>query len=400
MLITSSTPLTGEPNFDGPNGSGGAGSSNGSSNGWVASLAYRSRAKKPQTDRELAVLVQASQQRNRERSITGQLIYEDQRFFQWIEGPGDQLKDLWEAIKRDPRHTDIEVLGNQQIPARFFGDWNLLLATKFEGPQNAKSSVKVDELLPDLIKNLVIPKLAAKHASKPKKILSTPAHPRVDELAKLLIAADASAALQLFNELHDLVTDLPAFYSSVIEPAARKLGDAWQTGECSEFTLSIALCRLQTAIRSIGSLSPWQTSGEAGLRAVLVAPQPGELHMLGAVLDDDVLLRAGWQTQLELPSNDNAIEKLVSETWFDALDLNLSMVFSREHWLPRLTETIAKARIASCNPELVVVVGGRVFYEQPGLEKAVGADGAVATSANVGSLIMRELMATTKSVRH
>jgi hypothetical protein len=400
MLITSSTPLIGEPSFGGPNGSGGAGSSNGSSNGWVASLAYRSRAKKPQTDRELAVLVQASQQRNRERSITGQLIYEDQRFFQWIEGPGDQLKDLWEAIKRDPRHTDIEVLGNQQIPARFFGDWNLLLATKFEGPQNAKSSVKVDELLPDLIKNLVIPKLAAKHAAKPKKILTTPAHPRVNELAKLLIAADASAALQLFNELHDLVTDLPVFYSSVIEPAARRLGDAWQSGDCSEFTLSIALCRLQTAIRSIGSLSPWQTSGDAGLRAVLVAPQPGELHMLGAVLDDDVLLRAGWQTQLELPSNDNAIEKLVAETWFDALDLNLSMVFSREHWLPRLTETIAKARIASCNPELVVVVGGRVFYEQPGLEKTVGADGAIVTSADVGSLVMRELMATTKNVRH
>jgi Sensors of blue-light using FAD len=400
MLITSSTPLAGEPSFGGPNGSGGAGSSNGSSNGWVASLAYRSRAKKPQTDRELAVLVQASQQRNRERSITGQLIYEDQRFFQWIEGPGDQLKDLWEAIKRDPRHTDIEVLGNQQIPARFFGDWNLLLATKFEGPQNAKSSVKVDELLPDLIKNLVIPKLAAKHAAKPKKILSTPAHPRVDELAKLLTTADASAALELFNELHEQVTDLPVFYSSVIEPAARRLGDAWQSGDCSEFTLSIALCRLQTAIRSIGSLSPWQTSGDAGLRAVLVAPQPGELHMLGAVLDDDVLLRAGWQTQLELPSNDNAIEKLVAETWFDALDLNLSMVFSREHWLPKLTETIAKARIASCNPELVVVVGGRVFYEQPGLEKTVGADGAIATSADVGSLIMRELMATTKNVRH
>jgi hypothetical protein len=391
MLITSSTPLAGEPTFGG---------SNGSSNGWVASLAYRSRAKKPQTDRELAVLVQASQQRNRERSITGQLIYEDQRFFQWIEGPGEQLKDLWESIKRDPRHTDIEVLGNQQIPARFFGDWNLLLATKFEGLSNSKIAVSADELLPDLIKNLVIPKLAAKHAAKPKKIIATPAHPRVKEFAKLLIAADASAALQLFNELHDLVSDLPIFYSSIIEPTARSLGDAWQTGDCSEFTLSIALCRLQTAIRSIGSLSPWQSNSDASLRAVLVAPQPGELHMLGAVLDDDVLLRAGWQTQLELPANDNAIEKLVAETWFDALDLNLSMVFSREHWLPRLTETIARARIASCNPELVVVVGGRVFYEQPGLEKTVGADGASSTSVDVGSLIMRELMATTKNVHH
>jgi hypothetical protein len=400
MLITSSTPLTGEPTFGGPNGSGKAGNSNGSSNGWVASLAYRSRARKPQTDRELSVLVEAAQQRNRARAITGQLIYDDQRFFQWLEGPGDELKDLWEAIKRDPRHTDIEVLGNQQIPARFFGDWNMLLATKFQGPQNENTPVKADELLPDLIKNLVIPKVAAKHAAKPKKILSSPAHPRVNELAKLFTAADANAALQLFNELHDLVTDLPTFYSSVIEPAARRLGDAWESGECSEFTLSIALCRLQTAVRSIGSLSPWQTTGDAGLRAVLVAPQPGELHMLGAVLDDDVLLRAGWQTHLELPANDKAIEKLVSETWFDALDLNLSMVFSREHWLPRLTETIAKARIASCNPELVVVVGGRVFYEQPGLEKTVGADGALATSADVGSLIMRELMASVRPVRH
>jgi Sensors of blue-light using FAD len=388
MLITSSTPLTTQPTF------GGAGQN---PDGWVASLAYRSRARRPQTDRELSVLVQGSQKRNRERAITGQLVYEDQRFFQWIEGPGEQLKELWEAIKKDPRHTDIEVLGNQQIPARFFGDWNLLLATKFEGPQNDKSPVAAQELLPDLIKNLVIPKLAAKHAAKPKKLLSLQAHGRVEELAKLLIAADASAALTLFTDLHACIDELTNFYGSVVEPTARRLGDAWQSGECSEFTLTIALCRLQTAIRSIGSISPWQQSRENGLRAVLVAPQPGELHMLGAVLDDDLLLRAGWQTQLELPKSDSAIEKLVAETWFDALDLNLSVVFSREHWLPRLTETITKARIASCNPELVVVVGGRVFYEQPGLEKSVGADGSSATSLDVGSLIMRELVASTKS---
>jgi hypothetical protein len=400
MLITSSTPLTGEPTFGGPNGYGSSSKSSSSSNGWLASLAYRSRARKPQSARELEVLVQSAQARNRERSITGQLIYEDQRFFQWIEGPGDQLQGLWESIKRDPRHTDIEVLGNQQIPARFFGDWNLLLATKFEGPQNAKSTVQSDELLPDLIKNLVIPKLAARHAAKPKKVLSVPAHPRVQELAKLLTASDVSAALQLFNELHESVADLPLFYGSVIEPTARCLGDAWQSGDCTEFTLTIALCRLQTAIRSISSFSPWQSTPDAALRAVLVAPQPGELHMLGAVLDDDVLVRAGWQTQLELPATDSAIEKLVADTWFDALDLSLSVVFSREHWLPRLTETIAKARIASCNPELVVVVGGRVFYEQPGLEKTVGADGASSTSLDVGSLIMRSMIESTKKATH
>jgi hypothetical protein len=388
MLITSNTPLSQEPTF------GGSGKN---PDGWISSLAYRSRARRPQTDIELKRLVEASQERNRSKSITGQLIYEDQRFFQWIEGPGDELKDLWESIKRDPRHSDIEVLGNQQIPARFFGNWNLLLATPFQVPSVTGPALPPGALLPDLIKSVVIPQLAAKHAAKPKKVLSLAAHPRVAEFTKLLIATDANAALEMFKELHLAVPDLLAFYGSVIEPTARMLGDLWHSDECTEFGVTVALCRLQTAIRSIGSLSPWQSSPTTELRAVLVTPQPGEIHMLGAVLDDDVLTRAGWQSQLELPKTDEAIQKLVSDTWFDALDLNLSVVFSREHWLPKVTETISKVRLASCNPELVVVVGGRVFHEQSGLGKKVGADGASSTALDVGSLIMRELMASTKT---
>jgi Sensors of blue-light using FAD len=386
MLITSNKPLEDAPTFE---------TSRKSADGWVSSLAYRSRSVKPQSNSELSRLVSASQERNRQQGITGQLIYESQRFFQWIEGPSDNLGALWESIKKDPRHTDIEVLGNQEIPARFFGEWSLLLATKAELAEPIAQN-PLQTLLPDLIKQVVIPQIAAKHAAKPKKVLSLAPHPKVGELAKLLVATDPNAALQLFNELQLSTGDLLKFYGSVVEPTARLLGDYWQTEECTEFSVTIALVRLQTAIRSISSLSPWQGSLDAPKRAVLVAPQPGELHMLGAVMDDDVLMRAGWQSQLELPASNEAIQKLLSETWFDALDLNLSVVFSREHWLERLTETISKARIASCNPELVVVVGGRVFYEQPGLGQQVGADGAISTSLDVGSMIMRQLVASTK----
>jgi Sensors of blue-light using FAD len=390
MLITSSTPLLKEPSFTGANKP---------RDGWFASLAYRSRARVPQDEQSLNRLIEGSQLRNQAQAITGQLVYDDQRFFQWLEGPADELAVLWDSIKHDSRHSDIEVLGNQQIPARFFGDWSMKLATKNAMADNPKPPGMQEPVLQELIKNVVIPQLAARHLAEPKKTIRPAPHAKVMELAKLLISADANAALQLFEELHLAVPSLNQFYSSVIEPAARCLGDFWKTDQCSEFAVTLGLCRLQTAIRSMGSISPWQASPDGPLKAVLVAPQPGELHMLGAVLDDDILLRAGWQTQCEFPATDEAMQALVAGTWFDALDLSLSVAFSREHWLPRITETIAKARIASCNPELVVVVGGRVFYEQPGLDKAIGANGASSTSLDVGTLIMRELLAATET-RH
>jgi Sensors of blue-light using FAD len=387
MLITSSTPLSKEPNFGG---------SHKPPDGWFSSLAYRSRARAPQNRSSLARLVEGSQARNKVHGITGQLVYEDQRFFQWLEGPAEEVAKLWSSIKHDERHGDIEVLGNQQIPARFFGDWSLKLDIDPIQFDPVRPATAQEPVLQDLIKNVVIPQLAARHSADPKKVLRPAAHPRVMELAKLLISTDPAAALNLFDDIHLAVPSLNQFYASVIEPTARALGDFWKTDQCTEFAVTAALCRLQTAIRSMGSISPWQASPDGPLKAVLVAPQPGELHMLGAVLDDDILLRAGWQTQCEFPATDDAMQALVSNTWFDALDLSLSVAFSREQWLPRLTETIAKARIASCNPELVVVVGGRVFYEQPGLEKSVGANGASSTALDVGALIMRELVATTK----
>lgn len=42
--------------------------------------------------------------------------------------------------------------------------------------------------------------------------------------------------------------------------------------------------------------------------------------------------------------------------------------------MPRLERTIATARLASQNPALVVVVGGRVFAEPGRLVSSVGAD--------------------------
>jgi hypothetical protein len=79
---------------------------------------------------------------------------------------------------------------------------------------------------------------------------------------------------------------------------------------------------------------------------------------------------------------------MVAETWFDVLDLSLSPSFQREHWLPRMAETIAQARSASLNPALVIVVGGRAFVEHPEAGATVGADASSPSAARIEQLML------------
>jgi len=111
--------------------------------------------------------------------------------------------------------------------------------------------------------------------------------------------------------------------------------------------------------------------------------------MLCAALDSEVLWKSGWRTRCEYPKTNNELQDLLAKEWFDALDLSLSASFRREHWLPRVAKTISGARAASCNPALAVLIGGRLFTEQPELGVSVGADACIASSTDVVEAVSR-----------
>jgi hypothetical protein len=144
---------------------------------------------------------------------------------------------------------------------------------------------------------------------------------------------------------------------------------------------------MQSAARLLSAHAPQKTGRRPPSGAVLIAPEPGELHQLGAVLESEVLWNAGWAPRCEYPADDKSLQDLVSATWFDALDVSLSAAFQREHWLPRLTKTIEAARQASRNPALLVVVGGRIFVDTKTSGADVGADLTSLTSVDVEGLI-------------
>jgi hypothetical protein len=118
-------------------------------------------------------------------------------------------------------------------------------------------------------------------------------------------------------------------------------------------------------------------------------PLPGELHSLGAALDSEAMWHHGWSPQSEFPNDNADLQKLLKADWFDVLDLTMSVALQRQHWLPRLAETIRLARRASRNKNLIVMVGGRIFAEEAATGSNLGANGHTATASHIAGDILR-----------
>jgi methanogenic corrinoid protein MtbC1 len=407
----------------------------------LAAVVYRSHAVSTLSPPQLDALTLAAQARNRCESITGLMVYADNCFFQWLEGPVDSVDRIMRSIMNDPRHTDIEILNNQLIHQRSFADWSMKLAlparefVPWRGGILSPSRTIVDELrrrpdtapsillkmvpvragdpiaesvlhdaanqmplkrstaalLKRVIVSTVIPELVRQHRRREASQPVMAAHLRTSELADLLVGSDQQAAFELIKELHQGAQRRLPLFGTLFEPAARRLGDLWSEDLCTEFDVTLGLSRLQTAVKLLAAEDEDAVPFDGSQPVVLIVPEPGELHRLGATLDSRVLSIAGWGPHVEVPANDKALQDIISASWFDVLDLSLSAAFRRDHWLPRVKETIRLARSASMNPMLMVLVGGRVFAEESGALVTTGADLASKTALNVDALILEKM---------
>jgi methanogenic corrinoid protein MtbC1 len=294
-----------------------------------------------------------------------------------------------DSLRRHPAGAPVVLAALvPAAPARSSGN-----VTEFRAAASLPLHRHAAAILKAVILDTVIPELAARHGLAPDGLAQDgpgplPVGKRMLELAELLIAADPTAARELIAELQAAEPGTVSLYATLFEPAARRLGDLWSEDVCSEFDVTLGLARIQSAVRLLSPELVRRTARRRPGPAVLIAPEPGELHRLGAVLDSEVLWNIGWNPHCAYPADDHALEDIMAATWFDVLDLSLSAAFRREHWLPRLTRTIDAARHASRNPTLVVVVGGRVFAEHRAIGAQVGADAASTTALHVDQSIM------------
>lgn len=96
----------------------------------ITSLLYvsRSNLQLPRQRPEVDAIVADSQTLNATMGVTGALVFTERLFAHYLEGSQEALDILMERIRRDPRHRDVAIVYEEEIPARRFETWELAYA--------------------------------------------------------------------------------------------------------------------------------------------------------------------------------------------------------------------------------------------------------------------------------
>jgi Sensors of blue-light using FAD len=86
---------------------------------------YISRLAPGQDPATVRSILEVSRERNRQRNLSGVLVFDGERFAQWLEGPPDQVLALAARLEVDPRHVEMRVLyaGVRAATERLASTW-------------------------------------------------------------------------------------------------------------------------------------------------------------------------------------------------------------------------------------------------------------------------------------
>lgn len=93
-------------------------------------LVYCSRAASGVDKAAVDRIIASARRRNPAWGITGLLVFGSGIFFQWLEGPRDNVLELLATLKADPRHDQVVPLSeSEEVRERLFPEWDMELVT-------------------------------------------------------------------------------------------------------------------------------------------------------------------------------------------------------------------------------------------------------------------------------
>lgn len=91
----------------------------------IFKLIYLSSETESFNEHELLTILEKSIKNNKNRGITGVLLYSGGNFIQLLEGPKDEVEALFKVISADKRHNNIIRLLAEYSDTRDFPDWKM-----------------------------------------------------------------------------------------------------------------------------------------------------------------------------------------------------------------------------------------------------------------------------------
>ena len=108
----------------------------------LKSLTYTSLARLDLGPDDLEAIHRTARELNALDGITGLLVFNGTHFLQIVEGSQPAIDDLLSRLRRDTRHTGIEVRDERSVSARSFPDWTMELVRVSSSYFEAKDAIQ------------------------------------------------------------------------------------------------------------------------------------------------------------------------------------------------------------------------------------------------------------------
>lgn len=247
--------------------------------------------------------------------------------------------------------------------------------------RNAVAKLDPGDSVNTIIESELIPRLLMAHSSGVTR--STGENHSKGKWSRKINPDDASrfSMLALHLEAPGLLEEVDTFMANganveticldLLAPAARKLGEMWETDECDFLDVTMGLWRLQEVMREIAARAPNELGVFSPPRSALFSPMPGDQHNFGTLMIEEVFARGGWQSEaLVKPERRELLDRL-SRQPFDLVGLTIA----RNCTSGTLSNLIKTMRSVSANSRIIVLIGGRMINQNPQIAIDVGADG-------------------------
>lgn len=259
-------------------------------------------------------------------------------------------------------------------------------------PSSERSSERLQRLQ-RIIQSEIIPRLLVAHRAGPVPPSLALAVARqlsdadLRQFLALVRGPDDSGSADFVTQLIESGVSIESVYLDLLAPSARRLGTLWESDECDFVEVTVALGRMQRTLRDLSHVFLTDSARAETVGNVLLTCVPGEQHTLGIIMVGEFLLRDGWRVLVGAPWTDSDLEAMVGTDAYDIVGFSVGC----ESRVSALKREIRRVRSASRNPSVKVIVGGKIFMDNPDMIARVGAD-AYASDARGAPQVARSLL--------